>query len=288
MFGSLAWKMYLVLKRMIEYVVAKVMTTTDVDEMFEWIKVYLDVRIEFRDEYRNEKGLGNGPKVKGNVLNIKPKEYFLSLYKYHVEQGGPLPLVETNIAESKNGEMRRFSQKANQTKNVLKTIGDRTARKYAMEMWAENRREEFQGNGSVKSDWTWSKVPQELFQLLFDNGITSATFHCVASATWLGFTFRAKDNMVLLYGNARKMKVGRLQHVFVNKMDNNNLKFVVKPVQHHFIEKLGCFSISETKTADIVIDTSRLISSRPLETYYFEQTNETIFNIYENPVGFIV
>jgi hypothetical protein len=165
MFGSLAWKMYLVLKRMIEYVVAKVMTTTDVDEMFEWIKVYLDVRIEFRDEYRNEKGLGNGPKVKGNVLNIKPKEYFLSLYKYHVEQGGPLPLVETNIAESKNGEMRRFSQKANQTKNVLKTIGDRTARKYAMEMWAENRREEFQGNGSVKSDWTWSKVPQELFQL---------------------------------------------------------------------------------------------------------------------------
>jgi hypothetical protein len=38
---------------------------------------------------------------------------------------GPVMLMETNIAEVKNGQMRKLSTKANQAKNVCLTIAKR-------------------------------------------------------------------------------------------------------------------------------------------------------------------
>jgi len=50
---------------------------------------------------------------------------FLLHYPHLIKEIGPLSLLETNIAEKKNGQMRKLSTRANQTKNVLKTITTR-------------------------------------------------------------------------------------------------------------------------------------------------------------------
>ena len=78
--------------------------------------IYFQTKITFRDQHKNQKLLGG---------HLTPKSVWLCHYEHLVEDLGPLSLMETNIAEKKNGEMRKFSTKANQTKNVLKTISTR-------------------------------------------------------------------------------------------------------------------------------------------------------------------
>jgi hypothetical protein len=46
-------------------------------------------------------------------------------YVHLLKEYGPLSLMETNIAEMKNGQIRQLSTRAIQTKNVCKTIATR-------------------------------------------------------------------------------------------------------------------------------------------------------------------
>jgi hypothetical protein len=81
-------------------------------------RIYLQTKIKFRNQYKNQLRLGG---------HLTPKSVWLLHYEHLVEELGPLSLMETNIAEKKNGQMRKLSTKANQTKNVLKTISTRYA-----------------------------------------------------------------------------------------------------------------------------------------------------------------
>jgi hypothetical protein len=74
------------------------------------------MKIKFRNDHKGEKFLG---------APLTPKSVWLLNYPRQIEAFGPLSLMETNIAEKKNGQMRKLSTRANQTKNVLKTITTR-------------------------------------------------------------------------------------------------------------------------------------------------------------------
>ena len=70
--------------------------------------------------FRNEKA---GHKFLGEPL--VPKSLWMTHYAHLLLDFGPLSLMETNIAEIKNGQLRKLSTKANQTKNVCHTIATR-------------------------------------------------------------------------------------------------------------------------------------------------------------------
>lgn len=78
---------------------------------------YLQLKIKFRDENKQD------PSFLGS--SITPKTLWLLQYPGLNAAYGPVMLMETNIAEVKNGQMRKLSTKANQAKNVCLTIAKR-------------------------------------------------------------------------------------------------------------------------------------------------------------------
>ena len=78
---------------------------------------YLQLKIKFRDENKQD------PSFLGS--SITPKTLWLLHYPGLNAAYGPVMLMETNIAEVKNGQMRKLSTKANQAKNVCLTIAKR-------------------------------------------------------------------------------------------------------------------------------------------------------------------
>jgi hypothetical protein len=77
---------------------------------------YFQTKIKFRDEHKGDKFLGSP---------LTPKAVFLLNYLLLIALLGPLSLLETNIAEKKNGQIRKLSTRASQTRNVLHTISTR-------------------------------------------------------------------------------------------------------------------------------------------------------------------
>ena len=74
------------------------------------------LKIRFRNENEGHKFLGQP---------LTPKMLWLLNYLGLREAYGPIALMETNIAEIKNGQLRKLSTKANQAKNVSLTITKR-------------------------------------------------------------------------------------------------------------------------------------------------------------------
>jgi hypothetical protein len=77
---------------------------------------YPQVKIRFRNENAADKFLG---------APLTPKTLWIIHYFRLEEAYGPIVLMETNIAEIKNGQLRKLSTKANQAKNVSLTIAKR-------------------------------------------------------------------------------------------------------------------------------------------------------------------
>ncbi len=77
---------------------------------------FFQLRIDYRIQHKGVKFLGDP---------TKPKTMWMLHYMRLINICGPLSLYETNIAEQKNGKLRKLSTKANQTKNVLHTISSR-------------------------------------------------------------------------------------------------------------------------------------------------------------------
>ena len=80
------------------------------------IHILLQLKIQFRDENKGDTFLGD---------KLTPKTLWMLHYWKLNKAYGPVMLMETNIAEVKNGQMRKFSTKSNQAKNVCLTVAKR-------------------------------------------------------------------------------------------------------------------------------------------------------------------
>ena len=80
------------------------------------IHILLQLKIQFRDENKGDTFLGD---------KLTPKTLWMLHYWKLNKAYGPVMLMETNIAEVKNGQMRKLSTKSNQAKNVCLTIAKR-------------------------------------------------------------------------------------------------------------------------------------------------------------------
>lgn len=77
---------------------------------------FFQLKIMFREENKGDKFLG---------APLTPKTLWLLHYSHLMEDYGPITLMETNVAKIKNGQLRKLSTRANQSKNVCMTIATR-------------------------------------------------------------------------------------------------------------------------------------------------------------------
>jgi len=274
MFESPAWKLYKTLKTLCEFAVAKVCTDDSISKLDNAISAYLNARIEFRNYYSANAKL-NKP--------LSCKACWLLHYPSQVLNLGPLSLFETNIAESKNGQMRKLSTKANQTKNVLKTTAEREMLQSTVR--AQLDKLETSSINSAKSHDKWDDLLPVELSILHKGNVDRRTHYLYRLFSWMGSTFRSKDNMIICYGSVGQPKFGYIDAIASLKSGSQDPIFLVTPVATKQLEHLGCLSIKKLGAKHkLTVTASDLLSARPLLAYECtmpDGNQDILFTLYE-------
>jgi len=271
MFKTLAWNLYLRLKKLCEHVAAKVFTETSLMDLDDCVMDYLKCRILFKKHYSDDPKLNK---------QLSCKHCWLLHYVMQVRNLGPLALFETNIGESKNGMLRKLSTKANQTKNVMKTIAERELLRSSLKAHLQ-----LDMDKQFKSLFPWNHVPKKMISFLKKNNINHITHYVYKTISWMGSTFRAADDMVICYHehNMTAANFGIIEAILSEKTDTEPcLCFIVKPVSTKYVKHLGCLSLNPIAAESVIVKHSDLVSARPLEAYPFPNKPDSyLVNLYE-------
>jgi hypothetical protein len=168
--------------------------------------------------------------------------------------------METNLAESKNGVMRDFSTKSNQTKNVPKTVTTRELVQHELYAWA-NRMPE----SPFEQEISWKRLDEEDQTKITAAGFLSKDVVVVKSTTKYGHVFKSANRQVIVYLTNGKRCFGEILFLIRNKR-SKKLTFLVQKLDAKIMPHIGVYACTQTG------DTARVnfedfLSSKPLNIY---------------------
>lgn len=113
---NLAWNVLVQLHRLNMYLESFALSRRQIQEVQRLLQIYIDTRIQLRDECE---------RTMGPRYDLLPKHVDLMFAADNYSMSGPLVLTSTTTMESRHGHHKRTVERANNSKNVLKTLGAR-------------------------------------------------------------------------------------------------------------------------------------------------------------------
>ena len=259
MFRTTDWAMLLNMNRLMQLVSAKVLSDTNLEELVDVIYDYLKNKLKFKFEQAENAWL-NDP--------LTPKHVWILNYLRLILCCGPLILMETNLAESKNGDMRDFSTKSNQTKNVPKTVTTRELVQHELHAWA-NRTPE----SPIEQEISWKRLDENEKTKITAAGFLSEDVVVVKSTKKYGHVFKSANRQVIVYLKNGKRCFGEILFLIRNKR-SKKFTFLVQKLDAKIIPHIGVYACTQTE------DTARVnfedfLSSKPLNIYETTKHDET-------------
>lgn len=236
---SKSWKLYLALKRLVISCCKREYKPNDLEQLKTAIRHYLVCRINFRDYYEEKYG---------KRLDLTPKHGWVTHYARLVSEIGPLVCVDTNIGEIKNAFMKRASQKANQTKNVLKTIANRELFRFSvLELLDKSVLEtKFKGTPieekKINDDF---KAALESFRL----PLSQVTF--LKSVVMYGQTFSISNNSGVYYVSENETRFGKISGI-VQVNGTTEVFLIIDKLSQRFLDKLFVWECSSTDVFELI------------------------------------
>jgi hypothetical protein len=268
MFGTTAWKMYLRMKKISELVTSKVFSKITLSNLRNHIEEYIDLKLRFKEENHDIKWLND---------SCSPKHLWMLHYFNAVTVCGPLCQLETNIAESKNGQLRKHSTRANQTKNVLKTIFTRELRKSAVEEWT---RKDNQATENQEAVILAQKISKRYRKALQKAGLQLHDFNVLKFVDKYGYRYRSMEEQVVAHD---QQCFSELSYVLQHKR-SKKLLMLVKPLEIDYKRHLGLYFVKNRGTPRAMVF-KNLTSSKPLflyEAITSEETRIKYFSLHES------
>jgi len=174
---------------------------------------------------------------------------------------GSLSSLDTNIGEMKNYQIKQFSQKANQTKNTLKTIAVRESQRFSF-----NDITTLCKNIPVPANnVSFDDLHENLTHFCLTNGLNSDSFDFFTKTVYLGCTFRSSHNCSIIYQQNMTPFMGVIQAIAYQK-NSENVFFIVKKITLSILPNL---CLRECKITDnyAVVNIDHLIYERPIFLY---------------------
>ena len=250
LFKTTAWQLYLLTKKVSELVSSKVFSSLTRNDLKEQVAKYLKMKLKFSEEHQDKVWLNDC---------CTPKHLWMIHYVNAVQLSGPLCHLETNIAESKNGQLRKHSTKACQTKNVLQTIFKRELLKSAVEVWTNQRRgETLHLHRTIK----YTKLSKNEKKAFTEADVPTDEVDILKSVSRYCYMFRSEERQVVAEGEDN---FSELLYVLSHKI-SKQLMMLVRPVKVEFQKHLGLYFVKEWKRAKL-LQFKQLVSSRPLFMY---------------------
>jgi hypothetical protein len=250
LFKTTAWQLYLLTKKVSELVSSKVFSSLTRNDLKEQVAKYLKMKLKFSEEHQDKVWLNDC---------CTPKHLWMIHYVNAVQLSGPLCHLETNIAESKNGQLRKHSTKACQTKNVLQTIFKRELLKSAVEVWTNQRRgETLHLHRTIK----YTKLSKNEKKAFTEADVPTDEVDILKSVSRYCYMFRSEERQVVAEGEDN---FSELLYVLSHKI-SKQLVMLVRPVKVEFQKHLGLYFVKEWKRAKL-LQFKQLVSSRPLFMY---------------------
>ena len=250
LFKSTAWQLYLLSKKLSELVSSKVYSSRTRNDLKEHVAKYLRMKLKFSEEHQDTVWLKDC---------CTPKHLWMIHYVNAVQLSGPLCHLETNVAESKNGQLRKHSTKACQTKNVLQTIFKRELLKSAVDVWTSKKRGD---NQQPHHTIDYTKMSKNKKKAFTEAGVLTDEVDILKSVSRYGYIFRSEEGQVVA---EEEEKFSELLYVLSHKI-SKQLMLLVRPVKVEFQKHLGLYFVKEGKRAKL-LQFKHLVSSRPLFMY---------------------
>jgi len=105
-----SWKLYLCLRKLLRIISWKEVFATDEAVYNDASMTYFETRLAIQQQLGTSK------------MRLVPKHIWSIHYGWQAQAMGSLAHLDTNIGEQKNSQMKGHSQRAKQSKNVLKTM----------------------------------------------------------------------------------------------------------------------------------------------------------------------
>lgn len=262
MFKTTAWKMYLTMKKIAELVSAKVVSQKNRLDLRQQVSNYIDMKLKFIEEHKDIKWLSDP---------CSPKHLWMIHYFNAVNFSGPLCHLETNIAESKNGQLRKHSTKSNQTKNVLKTIFTRELRKSAVLHWTRKSNEESDQHQIISK----TKITKKRKEAFTEAGVLLEEVVILKYIDQYNYRFRSLEDQVIAHGDEM---FSELLYILLHKR-TKKMKLLVRPLEVEFKKHLGLYFIKDKKPAKL-FEFKNLTSSKPIYIYKGQCVGSTLSNYF--------
>jgi hypothetical protein len=224
-------------------------------------KNYLLIRSKFQEAFESKHG---------KDIPLRPKNIWLLHAGRLAQEMGSLALVDTQFGEQKNAQIKQFSQRAGQTKNVLMTVASREKCFMAVK-------------GPSNDDLTGRPFRQiELSTASSD--VKTAIYECISAIKNFDFysnfklfdgVFKANSQCCVLFGNPRDPAIGIIVTIAVSKL-TKAIFFVVKEATAEAVKHLGLNVIVNISDSSFLLRSDQIVYSRPINIYKLMDHNGTI------------
>jgi len=252
LFQSISWKHFITIWNLNSVLEKKIVTKADVLNVNLAIKAYIESFLIFRDHINATHNLN---------IRVTPKHIWIMSYPRVISHVGSLSSLDTNLGEQKNFQIKQFSQKANQTKNTLKTIAVRESQRFTF-----SDIKSLCKNVPVPArNVSFHDLSESLQHFCLTNDIHNDNFDFFKNTLYLGYTFRSSDSCAILFLDNRRSSIGLIQTIAYKK-NTDNVFFIVKKISLSVVNNL---CLRECKIRDIynIVNIDHIILERPIFLY---------------------
>ena len=252
LFKSVGWNHFVAIWKLTSALDKKQVTRNDVTQLYETIKYYMNSFFAFK------KHMEERHKV---ILRITPKHLWLMAYPRIISYVGPLSSLDTNLGEMKNYQLKLASQKANQTKNTIKTMAIREAQRFTLENSSQISK-----NIAIPSNpVVFDDLPEDVRHHCLTNDLCETSHIFYSKLLFMGAIFRATTTCGIIYQKNLTTNFGVISTIAFQK-NSKQISFVVQNVNLTGVPNL-CLKECELSSVYKIVKQTELFFERPVYIY---------------------
>lgn len=252
LFQSVGWRHFVAIWKLTSAIERKQVTRNDVEELFNTIRSYMESFFSFKKHMEERHKL---------ILRLTPKHLWLMAYPRIISFVGPLSSMDTNLGEMKNYQLKLSSQKANQTRNTIKTMAIREAQRFTLDS-----SHKISKNIPIPSNPVlFDELPEDLHHHCLITNLCERTHLFYSKLAFMGTIFRASKSCGVIYMKNKNTNFGVISTIAVDK-ETKKISFIVENVM---LEGVPNLCLKECKLLSVFkeVNLTELIYERPIYVY---------------------
>jgi hypothetical protein len=220
---------------------------------------YLSKRLEFQDQYERRHT---------KKIPLKPKNIWMLHAGRLAKDMGSLSQVDTQFGEQKNAQIKQFSQRSGQAKNVLETVANREKCFMAVNEIHKNSR------GQPTSPFVLQNSSDKIREAVQSTISVPSNFSFFKNLELFDSIFKSNFRCGVLHGDPRNPKLGIIAAVAVHKPTQQYF-FVLQDTKTFSVKRLDILRI-EICNSFLLLKSTEIVLAKPVNIY--ERKNHSGYN----------